>query len=404
VRANPRFLACKNVTLWLEARLLRARWRRLAGGGVIERLRQFKQSLANRWGLRHTFLVVLAVAVLVIGGRFVHHRMTHLDVTDARIASEMIAVASRSPGWLAARPVRDGDRIRRGQTLGEIYAEYASLAASAQAASLQSAEAEVLRLEQLIAQTRASTQAAVSEAKSQLDSVALAQEQARLNEANARADYQRDRDLVDRQFVSEQRVQRSETVYKIAQREQQKLASEARAAQARLAKALAAARLDSLATQAQRARADAEALRARLRLARLDVQDLRLVAPVDGVVDRTFANTGDYLAAGQRVLLMHDPEAIWVEANIKETDLADIRLGQLAQVRVDAYPGRTFEGRVSLIGNSATSTFALLPNPNPSGNFTKITQRIPIRLTVRQEGLLLKPGMMVEVSIDTLQR
>jgi membrane fusion protein (multidrug efflux system) len=299
-------------------------------------------------------------------------------VTDARIASEMIAVASRSPGWLSSRAVQEGDSVHRGQTLGEIYAESASLAAIAQAASLQSAEAEVLRLEQLIAETRASTQAAVREAQSQLDSVALAQEQARLNEANARADYLRDRDLVDRQFVSEQRVQRSETVYKIAQREQQKLTSEARA--------------------------DAEGLRARLRLSRLDVHDLRLVAPVNGVVDRTFANTGDYLAAGQRVLLMHDPEAIWVEANIKETDLADIRLGQPAQVRVDAYPGRTFEGRVSLIGNSATSAFALLPNPNPSGNFTKITQRIPVRLSVRQEGLLLKPGMMVEVSIDTLQR
>jgi membrane fusion protein (multidrug efflux system) len=159
-----------------------------------------------------------------------------------------------------------------------------------------------------------------------------------------------------------------------------------------------------LATQAQRARADAQGLGARLRLSRRDVHDLRLVAPVNGVVDRSFANTGDYLAAGQRVLLMHDPEAIWVEANIKETDLTDIRLGQPAQVRVDAYPGRTFEGRVSLIGNSATSAFALLPNPYPSCNFTKITQRIPVRLSVRQEGLLLKPGMMVEVSLDTRQR
>jgi hypothetical protein len=93
--------------------------------------------------------------------------------------------------------------------------------------------------------------------------------------------------------------------------------------------------------------------------------------------------------------LMHDPEAIWVEANIKETDLASIRLGQSAAVNVDAYPGRVFEARVSLVGNSATSAFALLPNPNPSGSFTKITQRIPIRLAIRQEGLLLKPGMMV---------
>jgi membrane fusion protein (multidrug efflux system) len=122
------------------------------------------------------------------------------------------------------------------------------------------------------------------------------------------------------------------------------------------------------------------------------------------VVDRTFANAGDYVGAGQRVLLMHDPEAIWVEANVKETDLASIRVGQRAEVRVDAFPERVFEATVGLIGNSATSAFALLPNPNPSGSFTKITQRIPIRLAIRQEGLLLKPGMMVEVSVDARQR
>jgi membrane fusion protein (multidrug efflux system) len=209
---------------------------------------------------------------------------------------------------------------------------------------------------------------------------------------------------VDRQFVSEQRVQQSETVYKIAQGERERLTSEASAAQARVAKAQAAAGLDSLATQAQRARADAQGLRAKLGLSRLDLQDLRLVSPVNGVVDRSFANMGDYLAAGQRVLMMHDPEAIWVEANIKETDLASIRLGQSAEITVDAYPKRVFEARVSLIGNSATSAFALLPNPNPSGNFTKITQRVPIRLAIRQDGLLLKPGMMVEVSLDTRQR
>ena len=219
-----------------------------------------------------------------------------------------------------------------------------------------------------------------------------------------RADYLRDRDLVSRHFVSEQRLQQSETAYNVAQRERERLAAEASAAQARVAKAEAAAHLDSLATQAARARADAEGLRARLGLSRLDLHDLRLVSPVDGVVDRTFANAGDYLAAGQRVLLMHDPEAIWVEANIKETDLADVHLGQPAEITVDAYPGRVFEARVTLIGNSATSAFALLPNPNPSGSFTKITQRVPIRLAIRQDGLMLKPGMMVEVSIDIRHR
>lgn len=371
---------------------------------MIERLRTLPRSLADRPRLRLAFLVLVVLAALAVVGRFVHHRMTHINVTDARIAAEMIALASRSPGWLTDRPVKEGDAVHRGQMLAQIYADNASLAADVQAANLQSAEAEIRRLDQLITETRASTQAALREARSQLTSADLALEQSRLKEANVRTDYLRDRDLVSRQFVSEQRLQQSATAYNVAQRERERLAAEASAAQARVAKAEAAAHLDSLATQAARARADAEGLRARLGLSRLDLHDLRLVSPVDGVVDRTFANAGDYLAAGQRVLLMHDPEAIWVEANIRETDLADIPLGQPAEITVDAYPGRVFEARVSLIGNSATSAFALLPNPNPSGSFTKITQRVPIRLAIRQDGLMLKPGMMVEVSIDIRHR
>lgn len=371
---------------------------------MIEQWVSMKGPAAGRTRLRRAVYVTAALVVLAVAARFVHHRLTHVVLTDARVAAEMISVASRAPGWLAARAVQEGDVVRRGQVLAEIYAQNASLTTSAQEASLRSAEAEVLRLDHLIMETRASTQAALSEAKSRLATAGLALEQARLNTANARADYERDLDLVKREFVSGQRMQHSATAYEIARREEEKATSEESAAKARVAGAEAAARLDSLTAQAQRARADAEGLRARLGLARLDLRDLRLVSPVSGVVDRTFANTGDYLGAGQRVLLMHDPEAVWVEANVKETDLASIRVGQRAEVKVDAYPDRVFEARVSLLGNSATSAFALLPNPNPSGSFTKITQRIPIRLAIRQEDLLLKPGMMVEVSIDTRQR
>ncbi len=371
---------------------------------MIERLRILRQSASGNSRLRRASLCLAIVAVLAIAGRGIHHRMTHVDVTDARIAAEMITLASRSPGWLTARPVKEGDAVRRGQELGDIYAGNASLEADAQASSLAGAQAEVEHLEKLIAETRASTQAALREAKNQLASARLALEQSRLNETNVGKDYLRDRDLVARNFVSEQRLQHSETAYKVAQREREKAVAEVGVAQARVEKAEAAARLDSLMAQLERARADADSLRAKLGGSRLNLHDLRLVSPVDGVVDRTFANVGDYLAVGQRVLLIHDPAVIWVEANIKETDLADIRLGEPAEVIVDAYPGRVFEARVSLIGNSVTSTFALLPSPNPSGNFTKITQRVPIRLSIRQEGLMLKPGMMVEVSIDIRHR
>ena len=88
---------------------------------------------------------------------------------------------------------------------------------------------------------------------------------------------------------------------------------------------------------------------------------------------------------------------IWVEANVKETDVRLLKPGMKAEVRVDAYPGRVFAGEVFRIGQTATSKFALLPDPNPSGNFTKITQRLPVRILLTEKDPALRPGMMVEV-------
>ena len=99
--------------------------------------------------------------------------------------------------------------------------------------------------------------------------------------------------------------------------------------------------------------------------------------------------------------MMHDPASVWVEANVKETQLRRLALWQKVEVHVDAFPDRDLEGRVERIGQSATSSFALLPTPNPSGNFTKVTQRVPVRISISQREGRLRPGMMVEVRIAT---
>jgi membrane fusion protein (multidrug efflux system) len=104
---------------------------------------------------------------------------------------------------------------------------------------------------------------------------------------------------------------------------------------------------------------------------------------------------------GQRLMLVHDPSKIWIEANVKETHVRRLNVGQDVAVGVDAYPDETFTGKVERIGNTATSAFALLPSPNPSGNFTKITQRLPVRIAIEQREGRLRPGMMVEVKIAT---
>jgi membrane fusion protein (multidrug efflux system) len=113
----------------------------------------------------------------------------------------------------------------------------------------------------------------------------------------------------------------------------------------------------------------------------------------------TFVRKGENVSPGQRIAMFHDPNEIWVEANVKETDIGLLTPGMKADIRVDAYPDKVFAGEVYRIGQAATNKFALLPDPNPSGNFTKITQRLPVRIALTEKDHALRPGMMVEVDI-----
>ena len=113
----------------------------------------------------------------------------------------------------------------------------------------------------------------------------------------------------------------------------------------------------------------------------------------------------DYVKIVIRVeAIVHDPERVWVETNIKETDIARLQAGQTVSVSVDAYPDARYTGTVESIGTSTTASYALLPNPNPSGNFTKVTQRLPVRITLDNPDRRLNPGMMVEIRIHVGER
>lgn len=113
----------------------------------------------------------------------------------------------------------------------------------------------------------------------------------------------------------------------------------------------------------------------------------------------TFIHKGEHVAPGQRIAMFHNPDDIWVEANVKETDIGALEVGMKAKIRVDAYPGKIFRGEIFRVGQVATNKFALLPDPNPSGNFTRITQRLPVRILLAEKDHALRPGMMVEVEI-----
>ena len=152
---------------------------------------------------------------------------------------------------------------------------------------------------------------------------------------------------------------------------------------------------------AERAVLATKVRQAKARIARqaLGVEEHSVVAPADGVISRTFTEVGEFLRLGQRVALLHDPNEIWVEANVRETEIGRVRAGQAVSIVVDAYPDESIKGKVERIGQATTGEFALLPTPNPSGNFTKVTQRLPVRIGLTQREDRLRPGMLVEVDI-----
>ena len=129
-------------------------------------------------------------------------------------------------------------------------------------------------------------------------------------------------------------------------------------------------------------------------------KQFQITSNMDGVVGRTLVNEGEVVSKGQRLLVLHSPDKIWVETNIRETDISRLKLGQLVKIEVDAYPDEQFEGTISRIGNAATSQFAILPKLNEAGSFTKVTQRLRVRIEIAQRQRMLRPGMMVEVFIN----
>ena len=143
-----------------------------------------------------------------------------------------------------------------------------------------------------------------------------------------------------------------------------------------------------------------DAVLARIRRQELDIAAHSVESPLAGVASKVFVEAGEHLEPGQRIALVHDPREVYVLANIRETEIPRLALGQHVRIEVDAYPDRNFEGTVSAIGLAATSTFALLPSAKPGGGFTKVTQRFPVRIALEADGGSLRPGMMVEVFID----
>lgn len=266
---------------------------------------------------------------------------------------------------------------------------------SALASQYQATQAEIVMVEQ-------QTDGGLQVANSQLTAAQslLASSDSEL--AFRTKEWERAQTLRKKKIIAQQGYESAQTFYQKAQQARQTALASVAIAQAKKVEASAAqSRLAVLERGLARQRYQRESLEAQIERQRIDLQDRHMISPQTGTIDKVFVDSGEYVQPGRRLLLMHDPNKVWVNANIKETQIRHIAVGQAVAIKVDAYPDIKFSGVVEKIGHAVTSQFALLPNTNPSGNFTKVTQRLTIKVAIDQHDSQLRPGMMVEVAIKT---
>lgn len=145
--------------------------------------------------------------------------------------------------------------------------------------------------------------------------------------------------------------------------------------------------------------------KAQLGVVETQLQNMTLSAPFDGIVAKRWLMSGDIAQPGQPILTIYDTRLTWVTANLEETKLARLKLRDPVEINVDSYPGRPFAGKVGLVGDYTAAQFSLIPPNNASGNFTKVTQRVPLKIFLDdrtpedQAAYPLRPGMSVEIKI-----
>ena len=384
----------------MEAKPLQFSGAANADAGTAETPPAKKSGRARRFA-RATALFAVLGFVAYFTYPWLAARWTHVFLDDARIAANMIAVSSEVSGRIISLPVIAGDKVVRGQVLATIDAASASQELKGLEAQVTGVKSQQDQLRSQQGFVRGQVAAKLQAAEAQIAAAQASHAAAEAALQNAQSQFDRVKALAGRNVLSAQQLEDSDARLAAATQQERLTAAGILTARANLEVVTAEeAQIGVLDQQIATLDAQVEVLSAQIEQKRIDLGRRDIRAEFDGVIDSTFIDAGEYVSPGTRLLIYHDPSTVWVDANVKETDFRRLTAGAPAQIAIDAYPNREFRGEVVRIGGAATSQFALLPSPNPSGNFTKVTQRLPVRISIEQQDGLLRPGMMVEVSID----
>lgn len=334
--------------------------------------------------MRGRSLIISSIILifLLIGGILWYLDRQQYESTDnAYLKADMILISPKVQGYIIEMNIDDNQLVKQGDVLLSIDPrDYQARVdqASAQCASLQ---ADITQLE---AQKQVQ-QAKISQAKADVQA-----SQITLN--LLLKDLKRFKNLIKQGSASTRSVDKIQMQYRQTLAVLNGLKAHQLAEQAQL---------QTLDSQINATYARLKSAQAQLRLAKLDLENTRLIAPAEGVIGRRSVQVGQLVRPGLALAYLVETGNVWIEANFKETQIADMQPGQSVEIHVDAYPDQVFYGKVQSFSPATGSEFSILPPENATGNFTKIVRRIPVKIVFDPDQNIdqLKAGFSVVVRV-----
>jgi len=330
-------------------------------------------------------LAILMVAFFAIKWNWLVAYSRYETTDDAYIQADLVSVISKVPGYIKSMPVVDFQSVKQGDVLAEIEDDdYLARVAQAQA-DVEAAKAALAVLHSQI-QVQ---ETFIDQARAMIDAT-------RADLTRDSLEYQRQATLLKEGLAGN------------AQRVEQAGAAERHSAatlvlnQSQLRQQ--ESQLEVLRANERQLQADLQGKLAALALAQILLAETHIIAVRDGTVSRRLINPGAYVSTGTQLMTLVPLSDIYVIANFKETQLTNMVAGQLASIAVDAFPGVRLEGRIESFSPASGSQFSLLPPDNATGNFTKVVQRVPVKIRLQTGAELvgrLLPGLSVVVTVDT---
>lgn len=364
----------------------------------------------------NTKFLIVFLTVLVLGGLFGYYTyskgLTHEKTDDAQIDAKISPIISKVSGYIKEVRIADNQWVKKGDTLLILDdAEYVLKVRQANAAyhaglsQLKVAGASVKSAGSILPVTEASSmsaQANISTADANIETAKVAL-------WRAKNDFDRYLNLYNEKSITKQQFEQAQAAKETAEKQVNVLVEQRNALQ-KQAK-VAVSQIGNTRSQIEVAKSQIEVADANIDQSLSSVESAKLflsytiiVAPEDGQVSKVNLQPGQLVQAGQSLFMLVGVQNQWVVANFKETQMDKIRAGQLANIKIDAFPSQKLTGKIESIAPATGSKFALLPPDNASGNYVKTIQRIPVKIILNDDNKeilkLIRPGMNVEVDVN----